>query len=68
MAIVFELSLSVARLLRSGADGLDLLALAHEILALHDQARAVGKPADPHEGLIVLDDRDRDRIRRCPPH
>ena len=42
-----------------GGDRLDLLAFAHEVLPLHDHARAVGDAADPHVFLLVLDDRHR---------
>src|SRR3974377_2337842 len=46
-------------LLRDGGqlmrpDRLDLLALAHEILTLHDHPAAVGDPGDPHCRLLVL--------------
>src|SRR5262249_12824969 len=40
-------------------DRLDLLAFAHEILALHDYPRATGKTRHPHGRLLVLDDSDR---------
>ncbi len=42
----------------------DLLAFAHEILALHDDARAGGDAADPHVGLIVLDHRNGNELHR----
>ena len=37
------------RLRQLGTDRFDHLAFAHEILALHDHARAVGDAGDPHE-------------------
>src|SRR5215831_9261118 len=35
-------------------DDLDLLSFAHEVLSLHDHARAVRNAGDPHERLLVL--------------